>query len=553
MAATNSTLPAVSNRRRRVRHKIQTPAYASFIAESQGAMLDLHEIINISEDGMAIQCHSPLPSERSLSLCLDLADCPEHIYTTGKVIWSNASGRVGLRFSELPAESLARLREWLFVNVMAGVANGEAEIAAFNGARSSGPPRPGYSDTLAAVHAVQRQVDALGTDLSGALDLIAQRAQVLVRASGAAIALSHRTQEIMICCASAGNDAPPVGARLQIGSGFSGECVKSGRLLRCDDTEIDPLVDRNSCRALGIRSILAAPARAEEKTIGLIEVFAPQPNAFLEADGRVLQRLAEAIVRATDRALRVENLPSSAAVKPATFKPAGSVLFASADKQEKRETKVPESEETIPLGITLPRSLLAILVCAAATIALVLGWALAPWIQSEAAPWIQKRFRARDGVQLATVLASTEVPKSNALSVDTATLEQLRQMADNGDPIAQNALGLRYGTGDGVGLNESEAVRWFIKSAEQGYVPAQSKLGTIYYSGRGVRQDPNRAYFWMVVARLSGDDASKTLSPFVRARLTRGQVTAIEFDAGRWLQQHRPNAKPPAGQLRAKY
>jgi len=498
---------------------------------------------------MAIQCHSTLPSEKSLSLCLDLADCPEHIYTTGKVIWSNASGRVGLRFSELPPESLARLREWLFVNVMAGVANGEAEIAAFNGARTSGPPRPGFSDTLAAMNAVQREVEALGADLSAALELIAQRAQVLVRASGAAIALAHRTKDFLICCASAGNDAPPVGARLQVGSGFSGECVKTGRLLRCDDTEIDPLVDRDSCRALGIRSILAAPAHSGDTCIGLIEVFAPQPNAFLEADGRVLQRLADAIVRATDRALRAGNLPSPA-VKPATFKPAGSVLFASADEQEKRE---PEPDETIPLGITLPRSLLTILVCAAATIALVLGWALAPWIQSEAAPWLQNKFRARDRVQLATVLASTEAPKSNGPSVDTATLEQLRQMADNGDPAAQNALGLRYGTGDGVVRNESEAVRWFIKSAEQGYVPAQSKLGTIYYSGRGVRQDPNRAYFWMVVARLSGDDASKTLSPFVRARLTRGQVTAIEFDADRWLQQHHPNAKPPAGQLRAKY
>jgi hypothetical protein len=328
--------------------------------------------------------------------------------------------------------------------------------------------------------------------------------------------------------------------------------VKTGRLLRCDDTEIDPLVDRDSCRALGIRSILAAPARSGDKCIGLIEVFAPQPNAFLEADGRVLQRLAEAVVRATERSLRAENLPAIAPVTPATFKPAGSVLFASADKQQKQEKKEPEPEETIPLGITLPRSLLGILVCAAATIALVLGWALAPWIQTEAAPWIQQKFRARDRVQLATVLASTEAPKSTGVSVDTANIDQLRQMAENGDPAAQNALGLRYATGDGLRLNESEAVRWFIKSAEQGYVPAQSKLGTIYYSGRGVHQDPNRAYFWMVVARLSGDDASKTLSPFVRARLTRGQVTAIEFDADRWLQQHRPNAKPAAGVLKAR-
>jgi hypothetical protein len=67
-----------------------------------------------------------------------------------------------------------------------------------------------------------------------------------------------------------------------------------------------------------------------------------------------------------------------------------------------------------------------------------------------------------------------------------------------------------------------------------------------------VPQDYNRAYFWMVVARLSGDDASKTLAPFVRARLTRAQITSIELDADRWLQTHRGTEKPPAGQLKAK-
>ena len=106
MAVMNSALQPVSpNRRRRVRHKIQTPAYASFTAESKGAMLDLHEIVDISEDGVALQCHSPLQVQSRVNLCLDLADCAQHIYTTGQVIWSNASGRAGLRFSDLSPES----------------------------------------------------------------------------------------------------------------------------------------------------------------------------------------------------------------------------------------------------------------------------------------------------------------------------------------------------------------------------------------------------------------------------------------------------------------
>ena len=85
-------------------------------------MLDLHEIVDISEDGVAIQCHSPLEVHKRLDLCLDLADCAENIFTTGHVVWSNDSGRAGLRFSDF-SRVLGRLREWLFVNVMAGVAN----------------------------------------------------------------------------------------------------------------------------------------------------------------------------------------------------------------------------------------------------------------------------------------------------------------------------------------------------------------------------------------------------------------------------------------------
>jgi GAF domain/PilZ domain/Sel1 repeat len=542
MAVMTSALQTVSpNRRRRVRHKIQTPAYATFTGESQGAMLDLHEIVDISEDGVAIQCHSPLDVEKRVNLCLDLADCAEHIYTTGQVVWSNASGRAGLRFSDLSPESVARLREWLFVNVMAGVANGDAEVAAFVGSRDAAPPRPNYTDTLAAVTAVQRQVEALGSDLAGALQLIAGRAQTLVRASGAAIALADADPNLMVCRASSGADAPPVGAPLHVGSGFSGECVKSGLLLRCDDSEVDVRVDRESCRALGIRSILAVPVRASDRSIGILEVFSDQPDRFSASDGGVMQRLAETIVAAVNRAARAENLPPLG-TKPARIQFAstpGSVLFASEPAQEK---KMDGAEEKISGGISLPRTHLIILICAAVAIAFVLGYGLAPLIQSR----LQNRGRSA----LPTVLASSRPPKSDTAApptIETATLDQLRQMAENGDPAAQNILGLRYSTGDGVKLDEREAVRWYVKAAEQGNVAAQSKLGSIYFSGRGVPQDSSQAYFWMVVARLSGDRASETLGPFVRARLTRAQVTSIELEADRWLHQHQTAAKPPAG------
>jgi len=509
-------------------------------------MLDLHEIVDISEDGVAIQCHSPLDPAKFVNLCLDLADFPTQIYTTGHVVWTNNSGRAGLRFDELPSESLVRLREWLFINVMAGVANGEMDLSA---PLTQPTPQPNFTDTLAAVSAVQHQVEALGSDFAAALQLVAERSQSLLHASGAAVALSDADPNFMACRARAGNDAPPVGARLQIGSGFSGECVKTGTLLRCDDTENDPRVDRDRCRALGIRSILAAPVRVGDKTIGLVETFSPEPNAFSDDHARVLQRLADTVLAAINRSARAENLPPLTPAPPAPFAaPQGSVLFAAEPTPDAEKSNM---NEKLMASLSLPRSHLFLLTCAFAAVSLALGFVSAPWIQSEVAPWVQHKLHNHAQPQLQTVLASSRPPKSNVAAVETASLDQLRQMAENGDPTAQNALGLRYATGDGVTLNEEKAVAWFTKAAEQGNVGAQSKLGSLYYSGRGVPQDPNRAYFWMVVARMSGDDASKALAPFVRARLTRAQVASIEQDASRWLQQHSANPKPAPGQMKS--
>lgn len=539
VAITSPLQTAVPNRRRRVRHKIQTPAYASFATEPNSGMLDLHEIVDISEDGIAIQCHSPLEVDQRVELCLDLAECAKQIFTTGRVIWTSPSGRAGLRFSALPSESLARLREWLFVNVMAGVANSEVELLA--GAQ---PPRPSYTDTLAAVSVIQRQVEALGSDFDGALQLIAERAQSLVRASGAAIALADAEPSFMICRASSGPDAPPAGARLQVGSGFSGECVQTGRLLRCDDTEFDVRVDRESCRALGIRSILAVPVRAGEKSLGLIEVFSPEPNRFSQPDQRVLLKFADTVRNAASRATGADKLASAANSSSDSFSaPQGSVLFASADAEPKEK---PIEQKDGLSSISLPRSYLWVLGFAAGAISMALGMISAPWIQSTAVPWVGNKIRTHQRAELQTVLASSKPPAPTLAEVEAASFEQVQQMAVKGDPNAQNALGLRYATGDGVKLDEKEAVRWFIRAAEQGNVLAQSKLGSIYYSGRGVPQDSNRAYFWMAVARLNGDDASETLAPFVRARLTRAQIAAIEQDASRWLRERHTSPKSVA-------
>jgi len=328
-----------------------------------------------------------------------------------------------------------------------------------------------------------------------------------------------------------------------VGSGFSGECVKTGTLLRCDDSELDERVDRETCRALGLRSILATPVRVGEKSIGIVEVFSSQPNTFSENDGRVLQRLAETVLAAVNRAARAENLPPLVAAKPAPrFAPApGSVLFASAAEQEK---KMEGSEEKLSGGISLPRSHLLILICAGAAILAVMFL----FLGDMSAPWIQSKLHGRGHSPLQTVLASSQPPAAPA--IETASLEQLRQMADNNDPAAENALGLRYFQGDeknGVERDEKEAFRWFHRAADHGSLKAQAKLGILYWNGRGVPKDVNEAYFWTVLARARGDEENKDLAAILSSGMTPSQSAAIEQKADLWLHQQMSTWKPTAG------
>jgi hypothetical protein len=143
----------------------------------------------------------------------------------------------------------------------------------------------------------------LSPELDEELHLIARQAQELTLASGAAIALTApedaaQSTDEMTCRASAGEDAPDVGARLQVGSGFSGECVREGKLLRCDDSETDSRVDRENCRTLGIRSMVAVPVKHRESVLGIIEVFSPHTKAFTEGDITELESLAAKVASA---------------------------------------------------------------------------------------------------------------------------------------------------------------------------------------------------------------------------------------------------------------
>lgn len=125
------------------------------------------------------------------------------------------------------------------------------------------------------------------------------------------------------------------------------------------------------------------------------------------------------------------------------------------------------------------------------------------------------------------------LPSVVATPPEVYHIQDLRERAERGNPVAQYTLGYYYEQGWGVGRDYAEAARWYGRSAAQGYAAAQNRLGDYYYNGCGVPQDYGKAVEWY------GRAATQGYPPAERSLLiceNRGLVL-----------QTTPPASPPPG------
>jgi len=239
-------------------------------------------LLDLSETGVGLQALARAPLGATTELHFDLPESGGRVDAMGTVAWTDTSGRLGIRFDQIAGAARPLLAQWLAreprpplaPRTLAGVPNW--------------PALRGHDE----IAAVRR--DLLAHKIRGdeALAFVLERTRSISRATGAAIALD--TGGVILCRASSGA-APDVGARLDPRFGLSGECVRSGEVVRCEDTETDPRADRLVCRKLGLRSALIAPVKAQGRVIGVVEAFSSHPHAFQAHDVLALRRMADLI------------------------------------------------------------------------------------------------------------------------------------------------------------------------------------------------------------------------------------------------------------------
>ena len=279
------------------------------------------------------------------------------------------------------------------------------------------------------------------------LQLVAERALAITGSDGIAVAITDGSE--VVCRASAGDAAPPRGARLDPRSGFSASCLRSGEIVRCDDSENDSRVNVEICRRLGTRSMVALPLREQSRVVGLIEAFSGIPYGFNDSDIRSLNLLAELILAAMKPyeplARSVLNLASETEVPRPAPPPMPSVEeLQSALQVHKAEASFYDSthdERSIILAEydkpkKFPPGLMIVLIIVA--IALLTGagvwWKLHPGVKFAASPSTHPIATSPEASQSATPSdLEQEEPKVPAASPGvTSQLIGIRHWSSNG-------------------------------------------------------------------------------------------------------------------------
>src|SRR5438445_9904186 len=153
------------------------------------------------------------------------------------------------------------------------------------------PVTPPELEALRLLDTLRDAVPAGRSDLDAQLHEITEAAQKLTDASAAALAV--RSHGLVICRARVGETAPAIGTKVDVDSGISGECLRTGKALRCDDTNRDLRVDAEVCRQLGLRSLAVVPLPSRRGVAGVLEVFSAQPHGFADRHMDLLAQLAE--------------------------------------------------------------------------------------------------------------------------------------------------------------------------------------------------------------------------------------------------------------------
>lgn len=193
--------------------------------------------------------------------------------------------------------------------------------------------------------------------LDEVLQLICDRALAIIGADGIMIALADGSD--FLCRAAAGSMLLERGARLTRESEFLAECLDSGLVVRCDDSDTDARVEFDLTKYLGAFASVVVPLRGRHARLGVIQAFSKTPFGFSDSDIRTLDLFAELVLSAlkpedqdrriswlSDVAGEVLNAKPAPQIPVSTAPPVVAPPEVEAPAKTETETKIETQTET---------------------------------------------------------------------------------------------------------------------------------------------------------------------------------------------------------------
>ena len=122
---------------------------------------------------------------------------------------------------------------------------------------------------------------------------------------------------------------------------------------------------------------------------------------------------------------------------------------------------------------------------------------------------------------------------------DELALKYYGIAAEKGNADAQFNLAVMHQNGWGVPPDESAANKWYRMAAEQGNTQAQTALGRFFAMDFLDSYDPIEAYKWFGLAEKLGDVDAMVKREFLAGRMTQEQIQQAESLIEAWVQENK--------------
>jgi PAS domain S-box-containing protein len=125
--------------------------------------------------------------------------------------------------------------------------------------------------------------------------------------------------EVLVYRIAVGTAEPFQGFRMPVKHSLTGDSVMRGEVFYAQDTELDPRVNREATRKIGIRAMITVPLRHGDRIVGALNILSRTPNAFSAQEQRTMELLAVMLGAAMANAAEFEAKQSLASERAAAI------------------------------------------------------------------------------------------------------------------------------------------------------------------------------------------------------------------------------------------